>query len=362
MKRHANDAQGAPVTIRHLKGQGAGGALTWLHMTAAWKFSAAILVRLGKGSYILNRKAMTMPVPAEHTEHQDKFAAYAHPERLVSTQWLQENLGTESLVVVESDEDILLYETGHIPGSVKVDWHTDLNDADTRDYVDGAAFAALMSAKGISRDSTVVIYGDKSNWWAAYALWVFTLFGHEDVRLLDGGRDKWIAEDRGLTTEASVVSAAQYPVVERNDEPVRAFKDDVLAHFGKPLIDVRSPEEYSGARTTMPAYPEEGALRGGHIPSAASVPWGRAAAEDGTFKTRPELEQIYKDGAGLKEGDDVVAYCRIGERSSHTWFVLTHLLGFESVRNYDGSWTEWGNAVRVPIAKGDAPGEAPAHS
>ncbi|WP_262104323.1 sulfurtransferase [Arthrobacter sp. Marseille-P9274] len=298
-----------------------------------------------------------MPVAAESNE---KFAAYADPERLVSTEWLAANLDNESLVVVESDEDILLYDTGHIPGAVKIDWHTDLNDPVARDYVDGAGFAKLMSTKGISRDSTVVIYGDKSNWWAAYALWVFTLFGHEDVRLLDGGRDKWIAEGRELTTEAPQPVSTDYPVIERNDEPIRAYLSDVLAHFGKPLIDVRSPEEYSGLRTTMPAYPEEGALRGGHIPSAASVPWARAAAEDGTFRSREELEAIYKGEAGLKEGDDVVAYCRIGERSSHTWFVLKHLLGFGNVRNYDGSWTEWGNAVRVPIVRGSEPGEAPA--
>jgi len=298
-----------------------------------------------------------VPVAAESNE---KFAAYADPERLVSTEWLAANLDNESLVVVESDEDILLYDTGHIPGAVKIDWHTDLNDPVARDYVDGAGFAKLMSTKGISRDSTVVIYGDKSNWWAAYALWVFTLFGHEDVRLLDGGRDKWIAEGRDLTTEVPQPVSTDYPVIERNDEPIRAYLSDVLAHFGKPLIDVRSPEEYSGLRTTMPAYPEEGALRGGHIPSAASVPWAKAAAEDGTFRSREELEAIYQGEAGLKEGDDVVAYCRIGERSSHTWFVLKHLLGFENVRNYDGSWTEWGNAVRVPIVRGPEPGEAPA--
>jgi thiosulfate/3-mercaptopyruvate sulfurtransferase len=298
-----------------------------------------------------------VPVAAESNE---KFAAYADPQRLVSTEWLAANLDNESLVVVESDEDILLYDTGHIPGAVKIDWHTDLNDPVARDYVDGAGFAKLMSTKGISRGSTVVIYGDKSNWWAAYALWVFTLFGHEDVRLLDGGRDKWIAEGRELTTEVPQPVSTDYPVIERNDAPIRAYLSDVLAHFGKPLIDVRSPEEYSGLRTTMPAYPEEGTLRGGHIPSAASVPWARAAAEDGTFRTREELEAIYKGDAGLKEGDDVVAYCRIGERSSHTWFVLKHLLGFETVRNYDGSWTEWGNAVRVPIVKGSEPGEAPA--
>ncbi len=303
-----------------------------------------------------------MSYPVEENE---KFAAYAHPDRLVSTEWLataieEGALDGGNLVVVESDEDVLVYETGHIPGAVKIDWHTDLNDEVLRDYVDGKAFAALAGAKGISRDTTVVIYGDKSNWWAAYALWVFTLFGHEDVRLLDGGRDKWIAEGRALSTETTVASPADYPVVERNDSPIRAFKDDVLAHFGKPLIDVRSPEEYTGQRTHMPAYPEEGALRGGHIPTAASIPWARAAAGDGTYRNRGELEALYLGEAGLKAGDDVVAYCRIGERSSHTWFALKYLLGFETVRNYDGSWTEWGNAVRVPIAKGAERGAVPA--
>ncbi|WP_419818872.1 sulfurtransferase [Glaciibacter flavus] len=293
------------------------------------------------------------------TDDASKFSEYAHPERLVSTGWLADHLGDTGLVVVESDEDVLLYETGHIPGAVKIDWHTDLNDPVQRDYVDGAGFAKLLSEKGISRESTVVIYGDKNNWWAAYALWVFTLFGHEDVRLLDGGRDLWIAEGRELTTDAPHPTPADYPTVERDDTTVRAFKEDVVAHFGHPLIDVRSPEEYSGERTHMPAYPDEGALRGGHIPSAASVPWARAAAPDATFKSRDELDAIYLDEAGLTAGDDVIAYCRIGERSSHTWFVLTHLLGFENVRNYDGSWTEWGSAVRVPIATGPEPGEAP---
>ncbi|NQX33830.1 sulfurtransferase [Herbiconiux sp. VKM Ac-2851] len=294
------------------------------------------------------------------TDSAPKFAGYAHPERLVSTEWLEAHLGEPGLVVVESDEDVLLYETGHIPGAVKIDWHTDLNDPVLRDYIDGEAFAALVGGKGIARDSTVVIYGDKNNWWAAYALWVFTLFGHEDVRLLDGGRDKWIAEDRPFTTERTVPDAVDYPVVERHDAEIRAFKDDVLAHLGHPLIDVRSPEEYSGERTTAPAYPEEGALRAGHIPSAANVPWAKAAAEDGTFKPVAELDAIYREGAGLTEGEPVIAYCRIGERSSHTWFVLTHLLGFEDVRNYDGSWTEWGSTVRVPIVKGAEPGEVPA--
>ena len=289
-----------------------------------------------------------------------KLAEYAHPERLVTTEWLAAHLGEPGLVVVESDEDVLLYETGHIPGAVKIDWHTELNDPVVRDYVNGEQFAALLGSKGISRDTTVVIYGDKNNWWAAYALWVFALFGHDDVRLLDGGRDLWIAEGRELTTVAPEVTLVEYPVVERDDRAVRAFKDDVLAHLGNPLVDVRSPEEYSGERTTAPAYPEEGALRAGHIPTAASVPWARAAAADGTFKARDELDAIYRGEVGLEDGDDVIAYCRIGERSSHTWFVLTHLLGFEKVRNYDGSWTEWGSAVRVPIVTGAARGELPA--
>ena len=289
----------------------------------------------------------------------DAFAGFAHPERLVSTAWLKANLGTPGLVVVESDEDVLLYETGHIPGAVKIDWHTDLNDPVERDYIDGAEFAALLGGKGISRDTTIVVYGDKSNWWAAYALWVFTLFGHEDVRLLDGGRAKWEADGGEYTTVPSTPVAVDYPVVERDDSVIRAYKDDVLAHLGQPMIDVRSPEEFSGERTTAPAYPEEGALRAGHIPGAQNIPWGKAAAEDGTFRPVAELDALYRGQAGLNDGDDVVAYCRIGERSSHTWFVLTHLLGFEKVRNYDGSWTEWGSAVRVPIVTGSEPGAAP---
>lgn len=294
-----------------------------------------------------------MPVPFDPDE---KLTSYAHPERLVTTQWLADNLGTPGLVVVESDEDVLLYDTGHIPGAVKIDWHLDLNDSVTRDYVDGERFATLMAASGISRDTTVVIYGDKNNWWAAYALWVFSLFGHPDVRLLDGGRAAWVAEGRPMTRDAVRPETADYPVVERDDSVLRAFKDDVLAHLGKPLVDVRSPGEYSGELLHMPDYPQEGAMRGGHIPGAASVPWAKAAADDGRFRSRDELEEIYLEGAGLSPDDEVIAYCRIGERSSHTWFVLTHLLGFSHVRNYDGSWTEWGNAVRVPVAQGTEPG------
>ena len=288
-----------------------------------------------------------------------EFEGYAHPERLVSTGWLAERLHTPGLVVVESDEDVLLYETGHIPGAVKIDWHLDLNDPVQRDYIDGAGFAKLLGSRGISRDTTVVVYGDKSNWWAAYALWVFSLFGHEDVRLLDGGRAKWEAEGREYTTEKPHLLTVDYPEVERDDTSIRAYREDVLEHLGKPLIDVRSPEEFSGERTTAPAYPEEGALRAGHIPSAVNIPWARAAADDGTFRRSSELDALYREQAGLADGDEVVAYCRIGERSAHTWFVLTHLLGFENVRNYDGSWTEWGSAVRVPIVKGSEPGAVP---
>jgi thiosulfate/3-mercaptopyruvate sulfurtransferase len=290
-----------------------------------------------------------MPVP---NDTHPKLAAYAHPERLVTTEWLAEQLQQPGVAVVESDEDVLLYDTGHIPGAVKLDWHTELNDPVTRDYVDGARFAELLGERGIGRDTTVVIYGDRNNWWAAYALWVFSLFGHQDVRLLDGGRAKWVAEGREMTRDEPTPPKVDYPVIERDDSAIRAFKDDVLAHLGQPMVDVRSPGEYSGELLHMPDYPQEGAVRGGHIPGAASVPWARAAAEDATFKSRADLEAIYLEEQGLTADDDVVAYCRIGERSSHTWFVLTHLLGFGNVRNYDGSWTEWGNAVRVPIVQG----------
>jgi thiosulfate/3-mercaptopyruvate sulfurtransferase len=295
--------------------------------------------------------------PAASNDPADKLRAYAHPERLVTTAWLADHADDPGLVVAESDEDVLLYETGHIPGAVKLDWHNDLNDAVTRDYVDAEGFAALMRSKGIARDTTIVFYGDKSNWWAAYALWVATLFGHPDVRLLDGGRQKWVEEGRPLTTEAPVRAPADYPVVERDDKAIRAFREDVLAHIatGGRLVDVRSPGEYSGELLAMPDYPQEGALRGGHIPGAANVPWKRAANDDGTFKSAEELRAIYEGELDFGHGDDVIAYCRIGERSSHTWFVLSQLLGFPRVRNYDGSWVEWGNSVRVPIERSAEP-------
>ena len=293
-----------------------------------------------------------MPLPADPNP---ALQSFAHPERLVTADWLSAHLGSPGLAIVESDEDVLLYDIGHIPGAVKIDWHTDLNDPRVRDYITGAQFAELMDRKGIKRDDTVVIYGDKSNWWAAYALWVFTLFGHEDVRLLDGGRDLWISDHRDTTLDVPSATATGYPVVERNDAPYRAFREDVLGALDTHnLIDVRSPQEYTGERTHMPDYPEEGALRGGHIPTAVSVPWARAADEQGRFRGRAELDDIYD--FVRESGRPTIAYCRIGERSSHTWFVLTHLLGMDDVRNYDGSWTEWGNTVRVPIVTGEQPG------
>ncbi|MGU3292206.1 sulfurtransferase [Williamsia sp. M5A3_1d] len=292
---------------------------------------------------------MTVP-----TDPHPGFAAYAHPERLVSTEWLSAHIGTEGLKVVESDEDVLLYDIGHIPTAQKIDWHLHLNDPVTRDYIDGEQFAELMRSKGIRRDDTIVVYGDKSNWWAAYALWVFTLFGHADVRLLDGGRQAWFAEDRETSFDVPDLPRSDYPVVARDDTTIRAFADQVRDVLGtEPLIDVRSPQEYTGERTHMPEYPQEGALRGGHIPTAVSIPWAKAAAPDGRFRSRAELEEIYGEFA---PDAPTIAYCRIGERSSHTWFVLTHLLGFTRVRNYDGSWTEWGNAVRAPIVTGPEPG------
>jgi thiosulfate/3-mercaptopyruvate sulfurtransferase len=252
-----------------------------------------------------------------------------------------------------------LYNTGHIPGAIKLDWHTELNHPVFRDYLNSTEMAALLSSKGISREDTIVLYGDKSNWWATYAFWVLKLFGHEDIRIMDGGRAKWIAEGREVTQETSPLASTEYPVVERDDSKIRAFKEDVLKHFGKPLIDVRSPQEYTGERTHMPDYPDEGAPRGGHIPTAASVPWAKAVYEDQTFKAIDELNVIYRQEAGINDSADVIAYCRIGERSSHTWFVLKYLIGIEKVRNYDGSWTEWGSAVRVPIVKGAEPGAVP---
>ena len=278
---------------------------------------------------------------------------YACPELLVSTDWVdQHRSDTDNIRIVESDEDLLLYETGHVPEAVKIDWTNDLNDPVVRDYIGAARFAELCSENGIGNDTTVVFYGDKNNWWACYAFWVFKLFGHEKCLVINGGRNKWKAENRAMQTDKPSYASKPYQVA-RTDTSIRAFKQDVLAHMQTacPLVDVRSPGEYRGEITHMPEYPQEGVLRGGHIPGAISVPWARAVDEDGTFKPREELEAIYLQEQGLKPNDDVIVYCRIGERSSHTWFVLTYLLGFDKVRNYDGSWTEWGNSVRVPIEK-----------
>lgn len=284
----------------------------------------------------------------------EKFAEYAHPEVLVTTDWLASNL--DSVRIVESNEDILLYDTGHIPGAVKLDWHTELNDRVRRDYLDGTAFAELMRVKGISREDTIVLYGDKSNWWACYAFWVFKLFGHEDVRLLDGSRAKWIAEGRELTKEQPALAAGNYPAVVRDDSKLRAFRDDIAKHSPSPIVDIRSPQEYTGERLHMPDYPNEGAARAGHIPGARNVPWGKCVQEDGTFKPLAGLTQVLLTETGFSPDEKFITYCRIGERSSLTWFALKYLVGVKDVRNYDGSWTEWGNLVAAPIAQGEEPG------
>jgi len=281
------------------------------------------------------------------------MAEYAHPEVLVETGWVAEHLNDPSVRIVESDEDILLYDQGHVPGAVKIDWVADLNDPVVRDYLDRPRFEKLLSAKGIGNDTTVIFYGDKHNWWATYAFWVFKLFGHKDARIMNGGRAKWIAEGRELSKDVPNYPPATYKAPERDDQAIRAFRDQVREHIkrsGVALVDVRSPQEFSGERTHMPEYPQEGTLRGGHIPTAVSIPWAQAVKEDSTFKSRADLEALY-GGKGVTADKDVVAYCRIGERSSHTWFVLTYLLGYPQVRNYDGSWTEWGNGVGLPIEK-----------
>ncbi|MBU6364737.1 MAG: sulfurtransferase [Gemmatimonadetes bacterium] len=282
---------------------------------------------------------------------------YAHPERLVSTAWLAAHLDHPALRLLECNEDVLLYGVEHIPGAQPLDWHVDLNDAVERDYVDRAGFQALLRARGIDASHTVVFYGDKNNWWATYAFWVFQLFGFDNAVVLDGGRAKWLAEGRPTTEARPAFPPTAYEAPARDDTRIRAYLEDTRRHMaaGLPLVDVRSPQEYTGEKLHMPDYPQEGTLRGGHIPGARSVPWARAAAPDGTFLHAAALRALYEGDQGLRPEDPVVTYCRIGERSSHTWFVLTYLLGFTNVRNYDGSWTEWGNAVRAPIRKGAEP-------
>ncbi len=277
---------------------------------------------------------------------------YLDPHVLVSTDWVAEHMKDPNVRIAESNEDPLLYPSNHIPGAVEIDWTRDLNHPVRRDYLDRKGFEALMRRIGATRDTTIVLYGDKSNWWATYAFWVFQLFGHAHAKVMDGGRLKWIREHRALTREVPNYASTQYQAPERDDTRYRAFRDQTLAQVERhlPLVDVRSPEEYRGERLHMADYPNEGALRGGHIPGALSIPWSRAVnADDGTFKDVAELRKIYQEDHHLKTEDAVIAYCRIGERSSHTWFVLHYLLGFPNVRNYDGSWTEWGNLVGVPI-------------
>lgn len=278
---------------------------------------------------------------------------YARPDVLVSTQWVADHLNDPNVRIVESNEDELLYPSGHIPGAVEVDWTSDLNHQVVRDYIGKDGFSELASRIGITPDTTVVFYGDKSNWWATYAFWVFQLFGHTNAKIMNGGRKKWVDEGRELTRDVPSYEATNYTAPDRDDSAVRAFRDEVLAHVkaNGQLVDVRSNAEYTGEKLHMEGYPQEGAMRGGHIPGAANIPWSTAANEDGTFKSADELQKIYVEEKGISPDSDVIAYCRIGERSSHTWFVLKYLLGFENVRNYDGSWTEWGNSVGVPIEK-----------
>jgi thiosulfate/3-mercaptopyruvate sulfurtransferase len=277
---------------------------------------------------------------------------YAHPEYVVDTEWVAQHISDPTVRVVESDEDYLLYETGHIPGAVKVDWFTTLQHPVRRDFLSRDDFEKMCSKFGISNDTTVVFYGDKSNWFATYALWLFKYYGHENLKIMDGGRTKWTQENRHLTKEVPSYPAATYKAKEP-DKSIRAYRSEVFEHSKdrKPLVDVRSPKEYSGELLHMPNYPQEGATRGGHIPGARNIPWSQAVNEaDSTFKTPEELRNLYESN-GITPDKDVVAYCRIGERSSHTWFVLTYLLGYPNVKNYDGSWTEWGNLVDAPIEK-----------
>ena len=277
---------------------------------------------------------------------------YAQPEYLVETDWVAERINDPAVRLVESDEDYLLYETGHIPGAVKVDWFTTLQHPIRRDFLTREEFETMCSQLGISNDTTVVFYGDKNNWFACYAFWLFELFGHEKRKVMNGGRAKWTAEGRPMSREVPEYPKTTYHACEP-DLSVRAFRDEVMKHVYEklPLVDVRSPQEFTGELLHMPNYPQEGAQRGGHIPGALNIPWSKAVQEDGTFKTPEELRQLYET-QGLKPDDDIIAYCRIGERSSHTWFVLKYLLGYQNVKNYDGSWTEWGNLVGAPIEKG----------
>ncbi|NTW44681.1 MAG: sulfurtransferase [Anaerolineaceae bacterium] len=282
------------------------------------------------------------------------MSEYVHPEVLVETDWVMKHLQQPEVRIIESDEDALLFETGHIPGSVKLDWFTTLQDPVKRDFLSRTDFENLCSSLGIEQDTTLVFYGDKSNWFAVYAFWVFEYYGHTTMHVMNGGRAKWVAEGRPLTTEVSKFTASTY-TASGPDNRIRAFRDDVFRHLlrKQPLVDVRSAKEYSGELLHMPGYPQEGAQRGGHIPGAVSIPWSMAVKEDNTFKSAEDLRQLYSE-KGITPEKEIIAYCRIGERSSHSWFVLTYLLGYPNVMNYDGSWTEWGNLVGAPIEKGSS--------
>jgi thiosulfate/3-mercaptopyruvate sulfurtransferase len=271
---------------------------------------------------------------------------------LVTTDWLAEHLGDDGIIVAEVDENPDLYEEGHIPSAVKLHWRDDLQDPLERDIVDKGTFERLLGERGIGNNTTIVVYGDKNNWFAAYAYWYVKIYGHGDVRILDGGRQKWIDEGRETTTDVPSPASTTYKAKER-DESIRAYRDEVRGWIGaddRVLVDVRSPGEFAGDLIAPPGYEQEGAQRAGHIPTAESIPWASAVKDDGTFKSADELRKLY-EGKGVTEEKSVTAYCRIGERSAHTWFVLRELLGYEDVRNYDGSWTEWGNLVDVPISR-----------
>ncbi len=271
---------------------------------------------------------------------------------LVETDWVEQHLDDDSIRIVEVDENPALYAEAHIPGAIGFDWKQDLQDQVERDFLGPEDFGALFGSHGISNDHTIVLYGDRNNWFAAYTYWYLKYYGHDKVLLVNGPREKWIAEGRPTTTELPQHPAQTFTAAP-GDDSIRAFREEVLASLDAPtkLVDVRSPQEYSGELIAMAGYEQEGAQRGGHIPGAASVPWAQAVREDGTFKSADELRELYT-GKGVLNGNDVIAYCRIGERSAHTWFVLHELLGHDAVKNYDGSWTEWGNLVKVPIEKG----------
>ena len=278
---------------------------------------------------------------------------YIHPGVLKDTEWVAAHLKDPKVVLLESNEDPALYEVGHIPSAIELSWTQDLNDEVKRDFVSREDLTELFQVLGIENESTLVLYGDKNNWWACYAYWVLQLMGVQNLHIMDGGRQKWLEEGREITRELPTLERSNYQLPDPPAAPIRAMRDEVLVHANGslPLVDVRSPAEYWGELLHMPDYPQEGALRGGHIPHAKNVPWARAANTDGTFKNANELRDIYETEQELSPEDDIITYCRIGERSSHTWFVLTYLLGYEKVRNYDGSWTEWGNAVGVPIER-----------